>query len=208
MFISERDEQIFHTLGFKVRLMTFDQVATTWWNDTRSGLKSAKKRLSLLIKNKYLKCLYVHAQPIIEIKGPVYTWTPPSGPPPDAISLSTKFKNRLSAPPQVIPVFILTQKCANLIGGIGGKLLNHLHATHDLHVSEVYVFLLKNDLESANAWVGEDFFNKRGKGLVDPDAIIKNSPETFVEFCGKYDAQRIIHFHKDCQNNNKGYQLW
>jgi len=212
MFLTKRDDQIFHTLGFKVRLMTFNQIASTWWNDTKSGVESAKKRLSSLVKSGYLKCLYVNAQPIIEINGPVFTWLPQGNTSPDAIYLSKKFKNRLSSPPQITPVYILSRKCANLIGGIGGKLINPLHATHDLHVSEVYIFLLKNDPDSAYAWIGEDFFKKRGKDLVDPDAIIQSTTnqaqEIFVEFCGKYDAKRILHFHNDCQNNNMGYQLW
>jgi len=209
MFITDRDSKIIQTLGLKVRVMSFNQIASLWWNNTVSGRILAKNRLKLLVQYNFLNCLYVNAHPMLKIKGPIFSWMP-GDTEPDSKSLSNFLFKRLSKQPNMTTVYTLSRKSKNMIGS-GAKPFNPLHATHDIHVSEVYLFLLKNDIESAEAWISEDMITKRGKGLVDPDAVLNYSslrPKLFVEFCGKYDAKRIDHFHSDCQNNNQGYQLW
>jgi len=210
MYITDRDSTILEILAFKVRLLSFQQISKTFWNLTKSGTSNAQKRLKKLVSSNLLNHYLMNTRPLIPIKEPIFSWNV-DDPEPDFESIALKTQSRWTLPPQITPVYTISKKASNLLGGIGGKLEYPLHITHDLHVSSVYLHLLLNDKDTADCWIGEVHLPKKGFKFKAPDAMINYKNDRgniFIEFCEKYNAQRIRDFHNDCVVNKIGYQLW
>lgn len=211
MFRTTRDEEIIETLVLKVRVLSLEQIAGTWWGGTDSPTVFAKRRLAELAQENLIESSRLLAEPELELDRPLVSWEH-GAPAPDFDAVAYALQNRWTEPPQSTTVYVATTKSRNQYGGVGrGGVKYRLQATHDLHLAAVYLKLLAADRESAAAWVGEDLRPKAGFELKDPDAVIEyedGRPPLVIEFGGKYDARRLRDFHEHCEKLSLRYELW
>ncbi len=109
---------------------------------------------------------------------------------------------------------VLAAKTANdIFGGPTSRpRFSSHHATHDLHLAEVFLLFRRLRPDDAADWLGEDIREKSGFRLKDPDALIEHGDgrrPLVVEFGGRsYDAMHLRTFHEDCEARKRDYELW
>lgn len=210
MLRTDRDSELLHALAFKVRMLSLDQIASAWWRESSDPRRFARRRLGPLCQAGLLEEREVLAHPLLELRAPVFTWTPgATAPDPEAISY--ELKTRWTQPPRRTPVFIATKRTLAELGGAGGKLPILGQETHDLHMGSVYLRRLRERPAEAEAWVGEDVFAPQRRGQKLPDAVLLDSSgqvTLVIEFAGSYGSERVARFHEDCAEREVPYELW
>lgn len=214
MELTDRDREILIALTHKVRLLSLEQIARTWWSDSPSGLATARKRLAQLsnpASHPYvMQRMKLNAHPELMLSGPLFTWRPGDPTPPFG-ALSYRLKKRWKQAIKPTTVYIATERAARHFGGYGGKLRRPLQATHDLHVSQIYLQMLKTDPALAKLWVSEERFAEERRREKLPDAVIRDALGNIIlviEFGGAYDAKHVERVHDDCVTRSLPYELW
>ena len=132
-------------------------------------------------------------------------------PAPDADQVSYQLQARWVVPPVPTTVYLASRRAAHLFGGSGGHFAYPLQATHDLHVTALYVRLAATAPDDLARWRGEETLRtgrKRGKV---PDAVLvagRGQPERAIEFGGRYGPHRVRAFHRVCENRRLAYEPW
>lgn len=210
MLRTARDDAILDALSRRVRVVSQEQVLRTWWPEASSSAPAARRRLCELQEAKLLRQVRLNARPLLPLEAPLFAWAPgESDPDPDA--LAYQFQSRWCEPPRTTTVLVATSKTRAQYGAGSRGRVNGSSLTHDLHVTELYLRLLRTDPEAASAWVGEDMRPKAGFRLKDPDAVLEfpdGRPPRIVEFAGAYDARHVRDFHEDCRRRRRVYELW
>jgi hypothetical protein len=207
--LSERDDAILETLSVKVRLLTLEQIAGVWWTPTPTGIANARKRLARLRSMGLIESWQVKAHPLLSLESPVITWIP-GEPRPNFGAASYEFQTRWKEAPKTTTVWVASKRCLAHFGAIGTRFGHPLQATHDLHVSAVYLRVRALSLSLAATWTGEDE-RERKRGVKHPDAVIQNAEgriELIIEFGGAYPAERVQEFHEHCEMSSVAYQMW
>ena len=210
MLRTTRDHDILEVLTFKVRLLTLPQIAGTWWGGSDSALTRARARLAELQHAGLIKALQVHTDKMLPLDTPVATWAP-GEPDPQYGAVAYELQHRWSQDaPRLTRVYVATRKAANQYGGVGGRLKFPDQATHDLHLSELYLRFRQSNRDLANRWINEDLRPKAGFKQKDPDILIQDDAHSglAIEFGGRYDARRIRDFHRDCAARERRWQIW
>ena len=212
--LTDRDREILIALTHKVRLLSLEQIARTWWTDSPSGIATARKRLAVLANpasNSYvMQRMKLNAHPELALDGPIFSWQPGEATPYFG-ALSYRLKKRWNEAPKPTTVYIATEKAARYFGGFGGKLRRPLQATHDLHVAQIYLHFLKTDPARAALWVSEERFAPERRREKLPDAVILDEAGNIalvIEFGGAYDAKHVERVHLDCVTRSLPYELW
>ncbi|MEN1681429.1 MAG: hypothetical protein AAGJ46_17755 [Planctomycetota bacterium] len=208
--ITDRDHELLMTLTLRVRVITLRQATRVWWSDSRLGQKTARDRL-LKLEQAGLVCrrrVVVH--PLLKLTEPAIAWRPGMASP-DFGRTAYHLRNRWRAPPTATTVFFASSLAANRFGGFGGRLKHRTQVTHDVHLSEVYFLLLREDDSVATKWRGEEILEtEAGEKL--PDAALcdpEGNAIQYVEFGGCYAQERVAAFHQFCaKKTGGGYQLW
>jgi hypothetical protein len=132
--------------------------------------------------------------------------------PEDFSALSWKLCKRWEVAPKPTTVYVASPKFVKRLGGVSTGTLHNLAAvSHDLHVSEVYLCLVRNSPNLARLWVGEDVIAPTREGQKLPDAMLCNGqgePALVIEFGGAYPPERLRAFHEDCKQRNLPYEIW
>ncbi|MFO0887923.1 MAG: hypothetical protein U0790_02130 [Isosphaeraceae bacterium] len=211
MELTERDREILRDLTTKIRLLTFSQLAGNFWPQGESGRVNARRRLGELVSRELLEKVQVVSHPLLELAAPIVAWRP-GMPAPDAGEISHRLISRWQAEPREMTVYLAGRKAIALFGASAlGEIKNRYQVTHDLHVSEVYLYFRRTAPELARAWVGEEILAPSRKDQKLPDAILHDAegrPRLVVEFGGKYPARRVAAFHGDCEIRGLPYELW
>jgi hypothetical protein len=210
MTLTPRDESILEVLTLKVRLLSLSQTAAGWWKESSSPTERARKRMAELVGAGLIAREAVNARPLLSLDTPVVQWIPGKADP-DYDAVSYRLQSRWTAAPRSTTVYIATRKAAYQFGGAGGRLKHRLQATHDLHVSQVFIRFLHIAPRLAEAWAGEEIVAPTRREQKLPDAMIREpdgAPTLVVEFGGAYDAKRVRKFHEDCRRRSLRYQLW
>lgn len=210
--LTDRDREILIALTHKVRLLSLEQIARTWWSD--SGLATARKRLLLLTDpsfNPYvMQRMKLNAHPELSLCRPIFSWKPGDPTPPFG-ALSYRLKKRWDKAPEPTTVYIASEKAARYFGGFGGKLRRPLQATHDLHVAQIYLRFLKTEPTLAKQWVSEERFAPERRREKLPDAVLRDAAGNIIlviEFGGAYDPYHVEQVHLDCVTRSLPYELW
>jgi hypothetical protein len=141
MRLVTRDHDILRTLALRLRLLSLDQVASTWWEPGERGLVNARRRLAMLAEAGMLRKLRVQVRPLPPLDGPAIAWQP-GDPDPDFGAAAWRLQSRWHEPPRSTTVYIVTRRGANQYGGKQrGELRREFQATHDLGVSAIYLRL-------------------------------------------------------------------
>lgn len=212
--LTNRDREILVALTHKVRLLSLEQIARTWWSNSSFGIENARKRLALLsdpAANPYvMQRMKLNAHPELTLNSPIFRWRPGDFTPPFG-ALSYRLKKRWNQAIKSTTVYIATERGARYFGGFGGKLRRPLQATHDLHVAQIYLQMLQTDPALAALWVSEERFAEERRKEKLPDAVIRDTLGNIIlviEFGGAYDAKHVERVHEDCVARSLPYELW
>jgi hypothetical protein len=207
---AERDEKLIGALTTRIRVITPEQAARMCWGN---NYRAACARLSALHAAGWLQKIEVLARPEIDLPEPVVKWERGAATPSFSV-LAYRLKVRWTEPVQTTTLFMSSGKAAKVFGGLAGGRKNGfglkrpLQATHDLHVTALYLNLLKNDPVRAEAWLSEDFMLKPRRGDKLPDAILRGPDPTVIEFGGSYRADQVEKLHSYCERKALRYELW
>ncbi len=208
---TERDLQILEALALKVRMLTVKQVGRTWWHESspKQQLANARNRLRHLQRAGLVARYVINSHPLLELSEPVRSWGPRDRTP-DFHAAARQLQCRWREAAQPLILFTATRKTSNLFGGFPVR-LKSLQGTHDVHLSQVYVFYQQTQPYFASRWLGEDALKRAGYGVKEPDAFVMGEAGTVarvVEFGGKYAANRVRDFHEHCEARDLPYELW
>jgi len=211
MYLIKRDNDLLDTLVFKVRLLSFKQIVTFYWGDSKSSKISARKRLNELVSKKLLHREQSLTYPVFTLTEPLYTWRP-GQPWPDYEILSEYLNHRWSQQeiPVITSVYFASKKAVNCLGGYFNS-FDRSRGSHNLNVSQIYLNLWKNNCLSECLWIGEANLTETDeKNNRIPDAILKNKNESdvAVRFASKLSVERLESLHEYHVKNEMRYQLW
>ena len=123
----------------------------------------------------------------------------------------TPSSRRTRRAPQATTVYLASLRAARLFGGTGGRFTYPLQATHDLHVTAIYVGMAEANDPRLARWRGEETLRlARRRGKV-PDAVLvddRGRATMAIEFGGSYRPDRVRSFHRVCENRRLPYELW
>jgi hypothetical protein len=211
MTLTERERQFIQALASKIRVLTFEQLSGMWWPDSDSGRTNARRRLAELTEHELLTRTRVHARPLLKLSLPLCRWKPGESDP-DFNALAYQLHERWREPLQTMTAYLATKRAAGIFGGVAqGRIKNPSQASHDIHLSGVYLHFLRTAPALAAGWVGEDVLAPSRVDQKLPDAILHDAegrPRLAIEFGGSYQAVRIAEFHADCAARSLPYELW
>jgi hypothetical protein len=209
--MTDRDREILETLTLRVRMLSVAQVARTFWSNGAIGEANSRRRLSQLDDAGLVHRLTVMARPELNLTEPLIDWRPGLEAP--ALGqVAYKLKRRWTEPVRSTAVVIATARAASQLGGTGGRRPRASEITHDLHMATVYL-LARTDHARSRRWISEAAYSKRwGKaGERVPDAALLSSRggrKKLIEVGGAYPKRKLEGFHRFCEDQELGYELW
>ena len=114
---TDRDEKILRILLEKVRLLSLEQIAGTWWNGQSSP---AERRLRKLSSGGWMIGERLFARPILPLEEPLFSWNP-KAPAPDFGRLSWQARSRWRFAAVPTPVWYAAPLAASRLGGHAAK---------------------------------------------------------------------------------------
>jgi hypothetical protein len=207
---SDRDREIIWTLTRKVRVLTVAQLGRTWWSGTADSMGNARKRVRQLEQEGLLRRVTLTTHPELQLKKPVLVWTPGDAMP-NFGAVSYRLQSRWTEMPHPTTAAIATSLATRRFGGhIAGRKPRATEATHDIHLSQIYLSLLDHSPKTAKSWLNDDGLYKEGRGRNEklPDAIIRlgRGEELVIEFGGAYSKAKLGEFHEEMKH--RAYEIW
>jgi len=188
-----RIEQVIEVLSTKVRLLTLEQIAESFFHDLSRPIDSARAALRRAERLGLVVTKWGMAHPRISVLAPLYRYDEAeSTPAPLFGRLSWHARRRFGKAPVRTLYATATHTCkAALVGGSARVGVRTSELTHDLCVGEVWLRLRQTDPERAAVWQGEDELDSVG---IRPDAL---TGDMAVEFVGKYSAQKLTRLYQE-----------
>ncbi|MBI1349406.1 hypothetical protein GC163_24330 [bacterium] len=211
--MTERDIEIIDALTLRVRMLTIEQVARTWWEEAKTSTALAARRLKQLEEAGKVHLFSLLAHPEIPLLHPVLAWQP-RDPEPDFHGLAYCLKIRWTENVITQQAVVATAEAGRENGGWGGRMPRATEQTHDLHLAAVYLTKRRENPEAASFWESEELvrlkLKLKGKLAGDrlPDAIISRPKRTAIEFAGRYVPAKLQAFHDYCSGTGLRYELW
>lgn len=201
--ITSRDNAILDTLTRRVKFLTLNQIVRNWWTSKRSAMS----RLSGLVADGLVEQSWLLTAPEVPLESPLATWRP-STVTPDFSTVLQMSRNRWPGPIRKTTVVLATNASAAMFCGHVGK-PRISDATHDMHLSQVFLRMRVEDPLRASRWEGEAALYHRRNFCV-PDAIISSSGcRTAIEVVGEsYTHTKLNAFHEFCAKAQIGYEMW
>ncbi len=196
-------------LAFRGRLFSRSQVREVG-TGTEACARRERRLLASLFSAGLARELVLLARPTPRIDGPLACWGPDK-PTPDFDAIQYLAEKRQYAPVAATKVIVGTEKLSNILGASCGGKINHHAASHDLGVSNVYLFQVKTNRYPDLSWQGEDIVAPTRVGQKLPDALLysaQGEPVLAVEYIGDYPATRIAAFHEDCAARRLPYEVY
>jgi len=212
---TSRDREVIETVCLRVRLLTVEQVARTWWPEAKNAASLARRRLLTLAEAGYLRAAERLARPELELSGPLAVWCP-GDPLPSAATVSHQGRSRFRDPPRTQTVFWASPRTLRSFVGVEARAPRANEVTHDLHLAQVYLRYRTDRPQVAAAWRAEWMPRARQRSRTGrvaprpkPDAFAKTPDGGLViEFIGHYTRQRIETLHMYCETRGYCYELW
>lgn len=207
--LTERDLAILDAVTRRVKVLSLAQAACTWWKGPDS-IRNARKRVRFLANAGYVCLISLLANDEVTLSGPLAVWWPGLGAP-DFSSLVTETQSRWDSPVRTTRCVVGTQLAAARTGGVA-RWPRLSEATHDLHLSQVYLHKLRTDPKAARHWCGEACLMGISAAVPDkvPDALVRLAGRcTAIEMIGaSYNAAKLQSFHDYCVRNAFSYEMW
>jgi hypothetical protein len=207
--LTERDLEILHVLTKKVPILSVSQVARTWWGEALHPVEAARNRLRALEAQAFVHTISFPVHPEVPLAHPLFAWFP-GQPEPDFGALAYRAQARWARPPVFQTFAYATRKAAAHLGGFGGSRPDANHATHDMHLANVFLLKRLHEPASAQSWESEDTVRAERSDYDDklPDAIVTDPAKIAIDFVGKYPKTKLEAFHRYCERERMGYELW
>jgi len=204
---TDRDVTILRALSLQVRLFGQRQLADALW---AGDIANARRRLHRFVELGLLRRNVVMARPLPELLSPVFVWQPgETDPDASQIAFHLQSRWRYRALRSTV-IFLPTEITVNHFGG-RNKTVMSAQVSHDLGVSQVWLWFCCNHPNYAKAWRGENQITDVEPGQSLPDAILIDSndePAMLIEFGGDYESDRVAAFHDDAVLRGLPYQIW
>lgn len=214
MMTTTRDHQILDALTRRVRVLTLDQIARTWWNDSASPVRVVRERLRTLAAEGLVRIDRSPAHPEIALHQPVLRWSI-GDTDPELGQVSYALQSRWREHPVLTPNVSATKLAADRFGGHGGRPPRAVELTHDIHMAAVFLRYREQQPEVLKHWTFEEQVKaerRRAKtppGLKLPDAFLRLPEGTrVVEFGGAYSKEKLLAFHGYCKEYLFPYEIW
>ena len=205
--LNDRDNAILSVLTNRVRVLSLSQVGRTWWADGRDPERNARRRLTELERAGLVECFDELIRPELPLQQPVLIWQP-GLPEPDFGSSSRLLQARWRDPIVRTECVIATARAGRAFGGKGGRRPRKSEVTHDVHLAAVFLRMREELPTRAASWTPEAQL-PTGPGIKVPDAIVRDGRYfTAIEFGGEYSSQKLKRFHRYCENESYGYEIW
>lgn len=211
--INERDAEILETLSLRVRTLSVEQVARTWWPEVTDPVRAARSGLRRLEVLGKVHCYSLIAHPELDLHQPLVAWSP-RDPIPDFEKLAYQCVNRWTEPVRPCPAIVASATTGCEYGGWGGRFPRPSEQTHDLHLATVFLLKRGVDPELPKYWRSEELIRLRraakGHNGPDklPDAMVTRPKRMAIDFAGRYSATRLESFHDFCADQGLRYELW
>lgn len=208
--LNERDREFLEVLTRRVRVLSLDQVARTFWVGTATAHALAEARLEQLAAAGLVERTVMMVHPELPLEAPLTTWQPDM-PRPALPELSRRLRARWRMADVATPLFVATAAAAAQLGGHGGRAVRTSEATHDVHLAAVYLRMRSELPTRTRSWRSEAVLLAEGKGRREklPDAMVTDGrSETAIEFGGSYAADKLSAFHAHCDRRRIGYEVW
>jgi hypothetical protein len=208
--LTERDKALVDILIRRVRVMSVDQVARTFWPTAAKPVEAATKRLHDLAEEGWVTFFTVMAHPELQLEAPLTLWQPGT-PPPDFGPIAQIMRSRWSGLERNTEVVSATARAGTELGGHGGRIPRPSETTHDLHLSSVYLAMRKDLPTRTQSWRCEADIAASGQrhGQKLPDAVVRDGRSfTAIEFGGAYPRPKLEEFHSFCAGKKMGYEIW
>jgi hypothetical protein len=150
-----------------------------------------------------------YARPCPPLTAPLATWEP-GDPPLDCGHIAYVIRERWKTPCYPVTCYVATPRAGRLFGSSRVGLKNTLQISHDLAVSEVYLWHLANSPELADAWTGEDLIKvPRGEKVPDAFFIADGKPFRVLEVGGSnYGKDRVEALHRLLAGRRLPHEFW
>lgn len=207
--MTDREQEIVRTLADLVRVMTLDQIARTWWTDTRWGRSRAAASMKLLVSEGWAHMQHVLSRDIHSPTVPLIDWMP-GDPRPGFREVVRILHRRAMTDAQLVRVVVASRRAVMLFSSGPVPPIKLTQMTHDLNVSEIYLHHRQLGLP-AGRWLSEDRLPSDWPLRRRPDAVLRDEHGTIVravEYGGDYPARRLMELHDDLQSIGIGYHLW
>lgn len=205
-----RDRDILATLVRRVRVLTLEQIARTWFAHTVTPRRHADIRLVRLERAGLIHRDSMIAHPELLLDSPMAVWIP-GREPPDWVDLARRTACRWSAAPQSCKLVVASKLAGTWLGGRGGRWPRPMELSHDISLAGVFLKIRAQHPDRAAAWVSEDLLGRCGFERADrrPDALIdaQVAPRA-IELAGLYRPDKFRSFHAFCENQNLAYEIW
>lgn len=209
--LTSRDREILQTLTLRVKLLTTEQVARTWWSSSADPVHNARKRLRALADENLIDPISILAHPELPLTGPVVSWSPKL-PTPDFGAVSYRLRSRWEEPFSSVSAVLATRQTANFFGGDPGRHPKAAEQNHDVHLAAVYLHIRLHRPAWTDHWISEQRIKRSrpdAPGEKLPDAMVEDSGRKIaIEFGGAYTKEKVQGFHEFCQRKGLSYELW
>lgn len=208
--LSPRDRELLDTLVRRVRVLTLEQIARTWFAHTVTPRRHADIRLARLERAGLIYRDSMIAHPELLLDAPMAVWNPGDAPP-ALRRISRLAASRWFAPARTQKLVVASRMAGTWLGGRGGRWPRPSELSHDISLAGVFLRLRAQQPELVMAWISEDLLGRAGFRGEDrrPDALIV-TPEVrmAVELAGVYRVQKLLDFHEFCEQHGLAYQIW
>lgn len=209
VLLTERDQALLNTLTHRVKVLSPDQIQTTWWKNAR-GAGVLSRRIRQLEDSGWIMRLNMACCGLRPTDAPILTWRPEE-PEPTWNRILRVVRQGLKRSLRSVLGVVATPRAANQFGG-QARYPRPSEGTHDLLVSSVYLRMLRDRPRDARAWAGEGTLAQRllSSNTVLPDALIaQRSCPIAIEIVGQsYTPAKLQRFHEFCRNRGWRYELW
>ncbi len=222
IILTSRDLQILDTLTRRVRVMSIQQIARTWWAESADCTRVAQNRLRALEAEGLLHIDSAPAHPELQLEEPVARWALDERSP-DFGAVSYQLQSRWREHPILTSCVSASKIAANRFGGYGGRPPRAVERTHDIHMAQVFLRYRKEHPALIKHWVFEEqvkaerkraarsaerlYVSDAGEKL--PDAFLRSPSGTkVIEFGGAYGKDKLQAFHAYCKEHSFPYEIW
>jgi hypothetical protein len=213
---TKRDLEILDALTRRIRVLSLDQIARTWWQDAGNRNRVAENRLRELAGENLLHLERAPAHPELTLEAPVTVWTT-NDPEPEWGAVSYKLQTRWRSHPETTLCVSASKTAVNRFGGHGGRPPRSVERTHDIHMAQVYLIYREKYPELLAHWVFEEKIKAERRreareatyGQKLPDVILRSGRDIrVVEFGGAYGKDKLVSFHRYCKEHAFPYEIW
>lgn len=203
-----RDVEILDTVVRRVKVLSVAQVARTWWPEA-AGAGAARKRIRLLARAGYVRVVRILAGEERIFTNALARWTPGQDAP-DFATVVSHAAGRWESPTRSVVCVVATPLAAARFGS-AFRTPRLSEGTHDLHVAQLYLRLLRATKWGAGHWEGEACCAaKAGPDQKIPDALLRLPGQPMaIEVVGEsYSVGKLRELHEFCASRGLPYELW